>query len=80
MKIGDFGLARDLFNEEFYLKQTKGLVPVKWMPPEAIVDKIYNSKTDVLVLLFKLFNINIFLKSDKLNNTHYLDTKKKLLE
>ena len=24
--IGDFGLARDLVNEEFYLKQTKGLV------------------------------------------------------
>lgn len=47
MKIGDFGLARDLVNEEFYLKQTKGLVPIKWMPPEAIVDKIYNSMTDV---------------------------------
>ena len=45
--IGDFGLARDLVNEEFYLKQTKGLVPIKWMPPEAIVDKIYNTMTDV---------------------------------
>jgi len=47
MKIGDFGLARDLENEEFYLKRTTGLLPIKWMPPESLTDRIFNSMTDV---------------------------------
>ncbi|XP_066912018.1 vascular endothelial growth factor receptor 1-like [Clytia hemisphaerica] len=60
MKIGDFGLARDLINDEFYLKQTSGLVPIKWMPPEAIKDKIYNSLTDVWsygIVLWEIYSL-----------------------
>ena len=29
-KISDFGLARDVYEEDFYQKQSKGKVPFKW--------------------------------------------------
>ncbi|XP_057299239.1 uncharacterized protein LOC130629879 isoform X2 [Hydractinia symbiolongicarpus] len=46
VKISDFGLARDTDNKSFYLKESDGLLPVKWMAPEAIVDRMYTSKSD----------------------------------
>ena len=47
MKIADFGLARDIYKDEFYLKETTGLLPVKWMAPESLFDKVYTSSSDV---------------------------------
>lgn len=47
MKIADFGLARDIYKDEFYLKETAGLLPVKWMAPESLFDKVYTSSSDV---------------------------------
>ena len=32
-KVADFGLSRDLSNEEYYISQG-GVVPVKWTAPE----------------------------------------------
>ena len=51
MKVADFGLARDIYKNEFYMKETTGLLPVKWMAPESLFDKIYTSSSDVYVLL-----------------------------
>ena len=47
MKISDFGLARDISQDDVYLKQTSGLLPVKWMAPESLFDKLYTSMSDV---------------------------------
>ena len=47
MKIADFGLARDIYKDEFYLKQTTSLLPVKWMSPESLFDQVYTSSSDV---------------------------------
>ena len=52
MKIADFGLARDIYKDEFYMKSTSGLLPVKWMAPESLFDKIYTSQSDVLVFSY----------------------------
>ncbi|XP_070576023.1 fibroblast growth factor receptor 2-like [Ptychodera flava] len=46
-KIADFGLARDLHNDNYYKKHSKGRVPIKWMSPEALFDGIYTTKSDV---------------------------------
>ena len=54
IKIADFGLARDIYKDEFYMKSTSGLLPVKWMAPESLFDKIYPSQSDVLVFSFIL--------------------------
>ncbi|XP_076364415.1 fibroblast growth factor receptor 4-like [Tachypleus tridentatus] len=47
MKIADFGLARDVNNIDYYKKTTDGRLPVKWMAPEALFDRVYTSQSDV---------------------------------
>ena len=35
MQIGDFGMARDLMDDSYYMSATKGgKIPVKWTAPE----------------------------------------------
>ena len=34
-KIGDFGMARDLMDEQYYISQG-GKIPIKWTAPEVI--------------------------------------------
>ncbi|XP_029667129.1 leukocyte tyrosine kinase receptor-like [Formica exsecta] len=46
IKIGDFGLARDLKND-YYRKIGQGLLPICWMAPESLVIGIFTSKSDV---------------------------------
>nr|XP_012621924.1 leukocyte tyrosine kinase receptor isoform X4 [Microcebus murinus] len=45
-KIGDFGMARDIYRASYYRKGDQALLPVKWMPPEAFLEGIFTSKTD----------------------------------
>ncbi|XP_064400769.1 tyrosine-protein kinase Srms-like [Halichondria panicea] len=45
-KIADFGLSRNLQNEEYY-RSHGGKVPVKWTAPEAINYRKYSSASDV---------------------------------
>ncbi|KAL5515776.1 hypothetical protein EMCRGX_G000993 [Ephydatia muelleri] len=47
IKIGDFGLARDVYITDYYKASTHAALPVKWMPPEMLCDGISNEKTDV---------------------------------
>ncbi|CAG9863679.1 unnamed protein product [Phyllotreta striolata] len=46
-KVSDFGLTRDVYEDNAYLKRSKGRVPVKWMAPESLSDHIYTTKSDV---------------------------------
>ncbi|XP_050100734.1 uncharacterized protein LOC126581250 [Anopheles aquasalis] len=46
-KISDFGLTRDVYEDDAYLKKSKDRVPVKWMAPESLADHIYTTKSDV---------------------------------
>ena len=49
----DFGMARDIYQTDYYRKGTKGLLPVRWMAPESLKDGIFDSQSDVwLVMLF----------------------------
>lgn len=47
VKIADFGMARDIYRADYYRKGGKAMLPVKWMPPEAFLDGIFTTKTDV---------------------------------
>ncbi|XP_039442885.1 fibroblast growth factor receptor homolog 1-like [Culex pipiens pallens] len=47
MKIADFGLARDVHNQEYYRKMTSGKLPMRWMAPESLEERFFNTKSDV---------------------------------
>jgi len=47
VKIGDFGMARDIYYHEYYRPAGKRLMPVRWMAPESLKDGIFTVKSDV---------------------------------
>ena len=47
MKIADFGLARDIYKSELYVKTKIGLLPMKWMAIESLFLREYSEKSDV---------------------------------
>jgi len=47
VKVGDFGMARDVYETEYYRKEGRGFLPVRWMAPESIRDGKFTSQSDV---------------------------------
>ncbi|XP_041462200.1 proto-oncogene tyrosine-protein kinase ROS-like [Lytechinus variegatus] len=47
VKIGDFGLARDIYKNDYYRKEGEGLLPVRWMSPEGLMDGYFSIQSDV---------------------------------
>eukprot|EP00794_Sanderia_malayensis_P009771 gene9771-10770_t len=47
VKIGDFGMTRDIYETDYYRKGGKGLLPVRWMAPESLKDGIFTTASDV---------------------------------
>ncbi|XP_022901274.1 insulin-like receptor isoform X1 [Onthophagus taurus] len=47
VKIGDFGMTRDIYETDYYRKGTKGLLPVRWMAPESLKDGVFSSSSDI---------------------------------
>ncbi|GFN97601.1 tyrosine-protein kinase receptor [Plakobranchus ocellatus] len=47
VKIGDFGLARDIYKNDYYRKEGEGLLPVRWMSPESLVDGFFTTQSDI---------------------------------
>uniref|UniRef100_A0A8C3XGX1 Fibroblast growth factor receptor n=1 Tax=Cyanoderma ruficeps TaxID=181631 RepID=A0A8C3XGX1_9PASS len=60
MKIADFGLARDVHDIDYYKKTSNGRLPVKWMAPEALFDRVYTHQSDVWsfgILMWEIFTL-----------------------
>lgn len=47
VKIGDFGMTRDIYDTDYYRKGNKGLLPIRWMAPESLNDGVFTSCSDV---------------------------------
>ncbi|NXW28371.1 INSR protein, partial [Phaetusa simplex] len=47
VKIGDFGMTRDIYETDYYRKGGKGLLPVRWMAPESLKDGVFTAYSDV---------------------------------
>nr|AGC25443.1 insulin-like receptor protein tyrosine kinase isoform A [Strongyloides stercoralis] len=47
VKIGDFGMARDIYYHEYYQPTGKRLIPVRWMAQESLKDGKFSIKSDI---------------------------------
>ena len=58
-KIIDFGMSRDISTKDYY-KGKNGVVPIKWLAPEALLRGHYTSQSDVWafgVLLWEIMTM-----------------------
>ncbi|XP_029159912.1 insulin-like peptide receptor [Nylanderia fulva] len=59
-KIGDFGMARDIYDTDYYKIGKKGLLPIRWMAPENLSDGVFTSDSDVWsfgVVLYEILTL-----------------------
>ncbi|KAB0404556.1 hypothetical protein E2I00_019438 [Balaenoptera physalus] len=54
VKIGDFGMTRDIYETDYYRKGGKGLLPVRWMSPESLKDGVFTTHSDVWFELMRM--------------------------
>ncbi|XP_072759729.1 LOW QUALITY PROTEIN: proto-oncogene tyrosine-protein kinase ROS-like [Anoplolepis gracilipes] len=60
VKIGDFGLTRDVYRDEYYRMRSEGLVPIRWMAPESLDTGKFTYQSDVWsfgVLMWKITSL-----------------------
>ena len=59
-QVADFGMSRDLADENYYISQGRDKIPVKWTAPEAIHYKKYSTASDVWAygcLLYEIWSV-----------------------
>ena len=48
MRVGDFGLSRDVYAHLYYRADKHSKIPVKWSAPEMLNDGLCTEKSDVV--------------------------------
>ncbi|XP_035269642.1 receptor-type tyrosine-protein kinase FLT3 isoform X1 [Anguilla anguilla] len=62
VKIGDFGLARDIVKDSNYVVRGNVRLPVKWMAPESLFEGMYTMESDIWaygILLWEIFSLGV---------------------
>ncbi|KAI1301438.1 NT-3 growth factor receptor [Halotydeus destructor] len=47
VKIGDFGMSRDVYSTDYYRVGRQTMLPVRWMPPESILYRKFTIESDI---------------------------------
>lgn len=62
VKISDLGLSREIYASDYYRVQPKTLLPIRWMPPEAIAYGKFTTDSDIWafgVVLWEIFSFGL---------------------
>eukprot|EP00731_Ephydatia_muelleri_P000939 Em0001g939a len=82
IKVGDFGLARDMYRTNYYRKSYLQKCPIKWMPPEMLQYGISTEKSDILsygVTCWEVFSLGS-IPYPGVENYEMLDYLKKAID
>ncbi|XP_046574467.1 NT-3 growth factor receptor-like [Haliotis rubra] len=58
VKIGDFGMSRDVYSTDYYRVGGTAMLPVRWMPPESLLYRTFTVESDVWsfgVVMWEIF-------------------------
>jgi serine/threonine protein kinase len=71
VKLGDFGMARSTYENDYYRFNRKGMLPVRWMSPEALQLGLFTPSSDIWsygVLLYEIITFGGFPYQGLTNN------------
>ncbi|RZC34381.1 Pkinase Tyr, ANF receptor and/or Peripla BP 6 domain containing protein [Asbolus verrucosus] len=63
VKLGDFGMTRPMFENDYYKFTRKGMLPVRWMSPESLALGVFTPASDVWsfgILLYEIVTFGSF--------------------
>ena len=46
-KVADFGLSREIYEDDYYRNARRGFLPIRWMAPESLLDGVFTHYSDI---------------------------------
>ncbi|XP_054721355.1 atrial natriuretic peptide receptor 2-like [Uloborus diversus] len=71
VKIADFGMCRAMYDSDYYRYNKKGMLPIRWMAPESLIDGLFTPMSDVWsygVVLYEIITFASFPYQGLSNN------------